>query len=71
MSAHSSEVIQFPAPSTAELAAQNSDRLLRENAVGWVEHFAMYGDEEESEAVYRFLCRAKLKMERERGFGKK
>lgn len=72
MSAHPSpDVIQFPARTPAELAAQSSDRLLRENAVGWVEHFAIHGDAEASEAIYRFLTRVKLKMERERGFGKK
>jgi hypothetical protein len=72
MSANPSpDVIQFPVRTNAELAAESSDRLLRETSTGWVEHFALYGNQETAEGVYRFVCRVKLRMERERGFGKK
>lgn len=72
MSANPSpDVLQFPARTPAQLAAESSDRILRETSTGWVEHFAVHGNEQVSEGIYRFLCRVKLKMERERGFGGK
>lgn len=63
-------IASFPRCST-ESAAQSSDRLLKENAVGWVEHFVIHGDDETAEGLYRFVCRMKARLERERGFGKK
>lgn len=71
MSAHSPVPVADARTKLRESAEQSSDRLLRENAAGWLEHFAMHAEGDTAEGIYRFLCRVKGQMERERGFGRK
>jgi hypothetical protein len=72
MSANPSpDVIQFPARTPAQLAAESSDRILLRTSMDWVLHFARFADRDTAHGMHRQLRNVVEDLERQHGFGKK